>query len=119
MTTKTVQTKTQRKRAVQEPVRRLLGQAQNVLLIEPQDYLPFVYLMTQAHLIITDFGGVQEEAPSLGKPVLVVLESTSPVGATEQLADWLGQLHARLSARIADFEHSIPQFRKPTQSCVP
>ncbi len=45
--------------AVQEPVRRLLGQAHNVLLIEPQDYLPFVYLMTQAHLIITDSGTVR------------------------------------------------------------
>lgn len=51
--------KTQRKRAVQEPVRRLLGQAHNVLLFEPQDYLPFVYLMTQAHLIITDSGTVR------------------------------------------------------------
>lgn len=62
--------------AVQEPVRRILGQAHNILLIEPQDYLPFVYLMTQAHLIITDSGGVQEEAPSLGKPVLVMRDTT-------------------------------------------
>jgi len=62
--------------AVQEPVRRILGQATNVHLIEPQDYLPFVYLMTQAHLIITDSGGVQEEAPSLGIPVLVMRDTT-------------------------------------------
>jgi UDP-N-acetylglucosamine 2-epimerase (non-hydrolysing) len=62
--------------AVQEPVRRILGQATNVHLIEPQDYLPFVYLMTQAYLIITDSGGVQEEAPSLGIPVLVMRDTT-------------------------------------------
>jgi UDP-N-acetylglucosamine 2-epimerase (non-hydrolysing) len=62
--------------AVQEPVQRILGHATNVHLIEPQDYLPFVYLMTQAHLIITDSGGVQEEAPSLGIPVLVMRDTT-------------------------------------------
>jgi UDP-N-acetylglucosamine 2-epimerase (non-hydrolysing) len=62
--------------AVQEPVRRILGQAPNVHLIEPQDYLPFVYLMTRSHLIVTDSGGVQEEAPSLGKPVLVMRDTT-------------------------------------------
>jgi UDP-N-acetylglucosamine 2-epimerase len=61
---------------VQEPVKRLLSDAPDVLLIEPQDYLPFVYLMSKAHLIITDSGGVQEEAPSLGKPVLVMRETT-------------------------------------------
>jgi UDP-N-acetylglucosamine 2-epimerase (non-hydrolysing) len=62
--------------AVQAPVRRILGAAKNVYLIEPQDYLPFVYLMTRACLILTDSGGVQEEAPSLGKPVLVMRETT-------------------------------------------
>jgi UDP-N-acetylglucosamine 2-epimerase (non-hydrolysing) len=61
---------------VQEPVRRILGDAANVHLIEPQDYLPFVYLMTRAHTIVTDSGGVQEEAPSLGKPVLVMRDTT-------------------------------------------
>jgi UDP-N-acetylglucosamine 2-epimerase (non-hydrolysing) len=62
---------------VQEPVRRLLGSAQpNIHLIEPVDYLSFVYLMDRAYMIITDSGGVQEEAPSLGKPVLVMRETT-------------------------------------------
>lgn len=61
---------------VQEPVNRLLGQCHNIHLIEPQDYLPFVYLMNQAHIILTDSGGIQEEAPSLGKPVLVMRETT-------------------------------------------
>lgn len=61
---------------VQEPVKRLLGTHPAISLIEPQDYLPFVYLMTRAHLILTDSGGIQEEAPSLGKPVLVMRSTT-------------------------------------------
>jgi UDP-N-acetylglucosamine 2-epimerase (non-hydrolysing) len=62
--------------SVQEPVKRILGSCNNVHLIEPLDYLPFVYLMSQSYLIITDSGGVQEEAPSLGKPVLVMRDTT-------------------------------------------
>ena len=61
---------------VQEPVRRLLGSASHVHLIDPQDYLPFVYLMKRSHLILSDSGGIQEEAPSLGKPVLVTRDTT-------------------------------------------
>ena len=61
---------------VQEPVNRKLKNSPNIFLIEPQDYLPFVYLMTQSYLILTDSGGIQEEAPSLGKPVLVMRDTT-------------------------------------------
>jgi len=61
---------------VQEPVNRILAGQENVHLIEPQDYLPFVYLMSRAHIIVTDSGGIQEEAPSLGKPVLVMRDTT-------------------------------------------
>ena len=61
---------------VAEPVQRLLGGRPDVHLIEPQEYLPFVYLMRRAYLIITDSGGIQEEAPSLGKPVLVMRDVT-------------------------------------------
>ena len=63
---------------VRQPVADILRQRQldNVHLIDPVDYLPFVYLMDRAYLIITDSGGVQEEAPSLGKPVLVMRETT-------------------------------------------
>lgn len=61
---------------VQEPVKRLLGNRKNIHLIEPLDYLPFVYLMDQSHILLTDSGGVQEEAPSLGKPVLVMRNTT-------------------------------------------
>jgi len=68
---------------VQEPVNRLLKNIDSVVLIDPQDYLPFIYLMEQAHIILTDSGGVQEEAPSLGKPVLVMRETTERPEAVE------------------------------------
>ncbi|MBA3845229.1 MAG: UDP-N-acetylglucosamine 2-epimerase (non-hydrolyzing) [Planctomycetes bacterium] len=68
---------------VQEPVRRILGGRANVHLIPPQDYLPFVYLMSRAYAIVTDSGGVQEEAPSLGKPVLVMRDTTERPEAVE------------------------------------
>ena len=61
---------------VQEPVRRELGNISGVHLMNPLDYLPFVYLMSRAYLILTDSGGIQEEAPSLGKPVLVMRDTT-------------------------------------------
>ncbi|MGI7011754.1 non-hydrolyzing UDP-N-acetylglucosamine 2-epimerase [Citrobacter braakii] len=61
---------------VREPVNRILSGIHNVYLIEPQQYLPFVYLMDKSYLILTDSGGIQEEAPSLGKPVLVMRDTT-------------------------------------------
>lgn len=68
---------------VQEPVNRLLAGIDKIRLIEPQDYLPFVYLMNRAHIILTDSGGIQEEAPSLGKPVLVMRDTTERPEAVE------------------------------------
>jgi UDP-N-acetylglucosamine 2-epimerase (non-hydrolysing) len=61
---------------VREPVERILGSNPNVVLIPPQDYVPFLDLMSRAHFLITDSGGVQEEGPSLGKPILVTREVT-------------------------------------------
>jgi UDP-N-acetylglucosamine 2-epimerase (non-hydrolysing) len=61
---------------VREPVNRLLSDVANVHLIEPMDYLPFVKIMDLSYLILTDSGGIQEEAPSLGKPVLVMRNTT-------------------------------------------
>ncbi|EPR12685.1 hypothetical protein M527_01160 [Sphingobium indicum IP26] len=61
---------------VQIPVNRILKSNGNIYLIEPQEYLKFVWLMKESYLIITDSGGIQEEAPSLGKPVLVMRETT-------------------------------------------
>ncbi len=68
---------------VREPVNRLLADIDNIHLIEPLDYLPFVYLMNRAYIILTDSGGIQEEAPSLGKPVLVMRDTTERPEAVE------------------------------------
>jgi UDP-N-acetylglucosamine 2-epimerase (non-hydrolysing) len=64
-------------------VNRILGQRANIHLIAPQDYLPFVYLMNRSEIILTDSGGIQEEAPSLGKPVLVMRDTTERPEAVE------------------------------------
>ena len=61
---------------VRKPVNEILGGLANVNLIEPLDYLSFLYMMRQSYLIMTDSGGVQEEAPSLGKPVIVMRDTT-------------------------------------------
>ena len=61
---------------VQEPVKRILSDVSNVLLIDPLAYQDFIWLMNRSKIIITDSGGVQEEAPSLGKPVLVMRDTT-------------------------------------------
>lgn len=68
---------------VREPVNRILAEVDNVHLIEPLDYLPFVYLMDKSFIILTDSGGIQEEAPSLGKPVLVMRDTTERPEAVE------------------------------------
>lgn len=69
--------------SVKGPVHERLSGLANVHLVEPQDYLPFVFLMNRAHIILTDSGGIQEEAPSLGKPVLVMRETTERPEAIE------------------------------------
>lgn len=68
---------------VQQPVQRVLKGISNVHLIEPLDYLPFIYLMQRSTLLLTDSGGIQEEAPSLGKPVLVMRDTTERPEAVE------------------------------------
>jgi len=68
---------------VQEPVNRLLTDKENIHLISPLDYLPFVYLMKKSYIVITDSGGIQEEAPSLGIPVLVMRDTTERPEAVE------------------------------------
>jgi UDP-N-acetylglucosamine 2-epimerase (non-hydrolysing) len=68
---------------VQKPVYELLSGLSNVYLISPLDYLPFIYAMQNSKLLLTDSGGVQEEAPSLGKPVLVMRDTTERPEAVE------------------------------------
>jgi len=68
---------------VQKPVYDILKDVKNIFLIDPIEYLPFVYLMDQSFIILTDSGGIQEEAPSLGKPVLVMRDTTERPEAVE------------------------------------
>jgi UDP-N-acetylglucosamine 2-epimerase (non-hydrolysing) len=122
---------------VQDPVQRLLAGHPNIRLIEPLSYVPFVDLMRRAYLLITDSGGIQEEGPSLGKPILVLRERTERpeavtagtvklVGADEhrlvseanllldnrELYESMARIHnpygdGRASARISDLTHSF------------
>ena len=92
---------------VREPVNRLLSGLDNVHLIEPLDYLPFVYLMSRSYLILTDSGGIQEEAPSLGKPVLVMRDTTErpeavESGTVELVGTDVGRICSRLEALLTD-----------------
>jgi len=68
---------------VRSLVHTRLGDLNNVLLLEPLEYLPFVYLMSKCEIILTDSGGIQEEAPSLGKPVLLMRDTTERPEALE------------------------------------
>ncbi|HEX8253055.1 MAG TPA: UDP-N-acetylglucosamine 2-epimerase (non-hydrolyzing) [Thermoanaerobaculia bacterium] len=68
---------------VRDPVHRILGECERIHLIDPVDYFGFVHLMTRSELILTDSGGVQEEAPTLGKPVLVMRDTTERPEAVE------------------------------------
>lgn len=87
---------------VQEPVRRILGNQPDVHLIEPQEYLPFIYLMSRAHIIVTDSGGIQEEAPSLGKPVLVMRDTTErPEAVTAGTVRLVGTDSARITQEVS------------------
>ena len=68
---------------VREPVNALLSNTSNIMLVEPFQYEEFIYLMSKSYLILTDSGGIQEEAPSLGKPVLVMRDTTERPEAVE------------------------------------
>ena len=105
---------------VQEPVNRLLQGLDNVYLIEPQDYLPFVYLMTKATLILTDSGGIQEEAPSLGKPVLVMRETTErPEAVDAGTVKLVGTDINTITSEVSMLLTNMESYEKMSQSHNP
>lgn len=105
---------------VQEPVRRLLSGLSNVHLIEPLEYLPFVYLMQQAALILTDSGGVQEEAPSLGKPVLVMRETTErPEAVAAGTVLLVGTDEHRIAAEVGRLLDDAAAYERMSQAHNP
>lgn len=88
---------------VQEPVHRILGSSPRVRLVEPLAYEPFVWLLDRATIVLTDSGGVQEEAPSLGKPVLVMRETTErPEGVAAGNARLVGTSEASIFGQLAE-----------------
>jgi UDP-N-acetylglucosamine 2-epimerase (non-hydrolysing) len=87
---------------VRGPVTERLSGFHNIKLIEPLDYQSFVYLMTRCHLILTDSGGVQEEAPSLGKPVLVMRDTSERIEAVEAGVARLVGTHAATIVTAVD-----------------
>jgi UDP-N-acetylglucosamine 2-epimerase (non-hydrolysing) len=92
---------------VQEPVNKILGGIENVYLIPPQNYAHFVYLMNASRFILTDSGGIQEEAPSLGKPVLIMRDATErPEVITAGCAQLVGtdRIVSAVKALISDAE---------------
>jgi UDP-N-acetylglucosamine 2-epimerase (non-hydrolysing) len=97
---------------VREPVNRLLKGLKNVFLVEPMDYLPFVYLMNRSYIILTDSGGIQEEAPSLGKPVLVMRDTTErPEAVAAGTVRLVGTDAATITDQIAALLQHPDQYR--------
>lgn len=95
---------------VQKPVRTILEGLSNVLLVEPLDYEPFVYLLKHSYVVLTDSGGIQEEAPSLGKPVLVMRDVTErpeavDAGTVELVGANKNQIIAGVSRLLEDEAH--------------
>jgi UDP-N-acetylglucosamine 2-epimerase (non-hydrolysing) len=98
---------------VQKTVRPILGNVDNVLLTEPLDYLPFVQLMKRSYLILTDSGGLQEEAPSLGKPVLVLRETTErPEGVAAGAVEVIGTKAKQIIEKRRNFSTTRKGIRR-------
>lgn len=104
---------------VQEPVRRILSEASNIHLIEPQGYESFVYLMDQAHLVLTDSGGVQEEAPSLGKPVLVMRDKTERTEGLDAGVRLVGTSTAKIVAECERLLTDQDHYRAMSEAANP
>jgi len=105
---------------VLEPVNRLLGGIANVHLIQPLDYLSFVYLMKRATFILTDSGGVQEEGPFLRKPVLVMRDTTErPEAVRAGTARLVGTNEAVIVAAIVELMENKDVYRSMSQASNP
>lgn len=98
---------------VREPVNRLLRDLDNVHLIEPLEYEPFVYFMGKSFIILTDSGGIQEEAPSLGKPVLVMRDNTErPEAVAAGTVRMVGTDPARIVQAVSELADNDAEYQK-------
>ncbi len=105
---------------VQEPVHRLLASVPNITLLPPLDYLPLVHLMKRAHLVLTDSGGIQEEAPGLGKPVLVLREVTERPEAVEAgTAKVVGVGYERIVSQVVRLLEQDDEYERMARAVNP
>lgn len=105
---------------VQKPVRSILNNNQNIHLIEPLEYEPFVYLMSKSHLILTDSGGIQEEAPSLGKPVFLMRDTTErPEGISAGTVKLVGVEKDKIVKNILEMLDNHSLYKKMSKAANP
>ncbi|MBQ1784378.1 MAG: UDP-N-acetylglucosamine 2-epimerase (non-hydrolyzing) [Gammaproteobacteria bacterium] len=105
---------------VQKPVIEILAGIENVYLIKPLDYEPFVYLLKHAYLVLTDSGGIQEEAPSLGKPVLVMREVTErPEALHAGTVRLVGAQKHRIVANVGELIENAASYHAMTRAFNP
>jgi len=105
---------------VQQPVKSILAGLPNVHLIEPLDYEPFVYLLRHSHLVLTDSGGIQEEAPSLGKPVLVMRDVTERPEAVEAgTVTLVGANRERIVASVSELLENDATYKRMSRAHNP
>ncbi|HBG28777.1 MAG TPA: UDP-N-acetylglucosamine 2-epimerase (non-hydrolyzing) [Phycisphaerales bacterium] len=105
---------------VRKPVYEILQSQENIHLIEPLSYLPFVWLMNRSYLILTDSGGVQEEAPSLGKPVLVMRETTErPEGVEKGTSVLVGRHKDVIIKTVSDFIENKEYYKNTSKISNP
>ena len=105
---------------VQDPVNKLLANKKNIFLIKPQTYLPFISLMMNSKIILTDSGGVQEEAPSLGKPVLVMRENTErPEAVTAGTVKLVGTDKQKIINEVSKLLDNNLEYKKMANAINP
>ena len=105
---------------VQKPVSKILSQLNNVFLLDPQEYLPFIFLMSKSHILLTDSGGIQEEGPSLGKPVLVMRDSTErPEAIHAGTAKLVGTQPHKIIYEVEKLLNSKKEYEKMSKSHNP
>lgn len=105
---------------VQQPVKSLLADLPNVHLIEPLDYEPFVYLLKHSHIVLTDSGGIQEEAPSLGKPVLVMRDVTErPEAVDAGTVILVGANRERIVANVSELLENDGTYKRMSRAHNP
>lgn len=108
---------------VRKPIKAVFGESNspdNIFFIDPLDYLPFVYLMGKSHIVLTDSGGIQEEAPGLGKPVLVMRDTTERPEALEAgTVKLVGTSYQKIIYEVSDLLDSSESYEKMSKAINP